>query len=101
MLRQHLDAETLLSDDQWSELEQRILQVYPSFHDKLYSLYQFSETEYRICLLTKIKVSPSNMALLMATSKSSISLNRSRMYRKVFHKAGSPEEWDDFIMSID
>lgn len=101
LLRQHLNAETILPADQWTILEQRILQVYPTFHDKLYSLYQFSETEYRICLLTKIKVSPTNMALLMATSKSSISQNRSRMYRKVFHKAGSPEEWDDFIMSID
>ena len=101
LLRQHLSAETILPADQWTILEQRILQVYPTFHDKLYSLYQFSETEYRICLLTKIKVSPTNMALLMATSKSSISQNRSRMYRKVFHKAGSPEDWDDFIMSID
>lgn len=101
ILRQHLDQGTIPTDTQWQTLEERILQVYPAFHDQLYSLHQFTPTEYRICLLTKIKVSPSNMAQLMATSKSSISQNRSRMYRKVFHATGTPEQWDDFILSLE
>ncbi len=84
----------------WVELEQRLKAVYPGFSSTLRSLHRLSETEYRVCLLIKLKISPNEMALLLNRSQSAISTIRSRLYQKVFGQKGGSKDWDAFILSL-
>jgi predicted transcriptional regulator len=51
-------------------------------------------------MLIKMEVSPSNIADLMAISKSAVSQNRLRMQQKVFDGEGTAKDWDKFVLSL-
>lgn len=84
----------------WELIEKRILANYPDFRSDLYSHYSLSENEYRICLLVKMEVTPSNMAKLLAMGNSSISQSRLRMQHKVFNGHGTARDWDAYVLSL-
>lgn len=100
LLTTHIYNNKVLKTADWQQIEERLLASFPAFRDRLYSLYNLSETEYRICMLIKLEVSPSNMAKLMATGNSTISQSRLRMQQKVFNGEGTAKDWDKFILSI-
>ncbi|MDE7118651.1 MAG: hypothetical protein K2O61_08455 [Bacteroidaceae bacterium] len=100
LLATHLHNSKVLKTSDWKTIETHLLKVFPTFKDQLYSLYNFSETEYHICLLIKTEVSPSNMSKLMATGHSAISQSRLRMQQKVFNGEGTAKDWDKFILSL-
>ncbi|MBQ9362175.1 MAG: hypothetical protein IJT97_02010 [Bacteroidaceae bacterium] len=100
LLAERLGANKVLKDGDWKQIEARLLEAFPAFRDSLYSLYSFSDTEYHICMLTKLEVPPSNMAKLMATATSTISQSRLRMQQKVFGGQGTAKDWDKYILSL-
>lgn len=100
LIETHLAHNKALKPNDWKQIEARLLEAFPTFRDHLYSLYNLSETEYHICLLIKLEVSPSNMAKLMATGSSTISQSRLRMQQKVFNGEGTAKDWDKFILSL-
>ena len=67
---------------------------------RLYSLFNLSVTEYRICLLLKQELAPSKIAILMAMGVSSVSQCRLRMQQKAFDGEGSAKDWDRFVLSL-
>ncbi len=89
-----------LKDEDFEELEQRIKPVYPNFTSRLRHLCHMSAHEFRVCLLLKINVPPSQIAMVLCKEVSSISSTRSRLYNKVFGKKGSSKEWDNFIATL-
>lgn len=100
LITSHLKTNKVLKSADWDFIETRLLESFPDFKDKLYSLYNLSETEYHICLLIKAETAPSNMAKLMATGNSTISQSRLRMQQKVFKGMGTAKDWDNFILSL-
>ena len=100
LLKERLGANKVLKDGDWKLIETRLLETFPTFRDSLYSLYSLSDTEYHICMLIKLEVSPSNMAKLMATATSTISQSRLRMQQKVFGGQGTAKDWDKYILSL-
>ena len=100
MLTTHLYNNKVLKTADWKLIEERLLRTFPTFRDSLYSLYSLSETEYHICMLIKLEVSPSNMAKLMATGTSTISQSRLRMQQKVFNGQGTAKDWDNYVLSL-
>lgn len=88
------------SKENWDFIEEHVLRVFPSFRTQLYSHYDFSESEYHICLLIKVGVTPSNSARLMAMGNSSVTQSRLRMQQKVFGGHGSAKDWDAFVNSL-
>ncbi len=100
LLTTHIYNNKVLKESEWKKLETGILKAYPTFREKLFSLYSLSETEYRICLLIKMEVAPSNIAKLMALGNSAVSQNRLRMQQKVFDGEGTAKDWDQFILSL-
>lgn len=89
-----------ISPEDWQALQDIIDNTYKNFTSRLYSIYTFSEIEFRICFLIKINISVSGIALLTGRSKSAIVSARKRMYAKVFQQPGTTEEWDTFIQSL-
>lgn len=61
---------------------------------------KLSEKEYRICLLVKLRFSPSTISHFIGTSLSDISLSRQRMLAKLCGKAGKAKEFDEYIHNI-
>lgn len=61
---------------------------------------KLSEKEYRICLLIKLRFSPSVISHFVGTSLSDISLSRQRMLVKLCGKVGKAKEFDEYIHNI-
>ena len=99
-IKQSLNEGRSLSENDWTELAETVDNVYNGFSEKLYSLYNMSNQDYRVSLLIKVRIQPKDIATLTAHSKESIASTRSRLYQKVFGKKGSTRDWDDFILSI-
>ena len=100
LLQSRIKADKALRLSDWQTLEDHLLKSFPDFRTQLYAHYELSETEYRICLLIKMNVSPSNMARLLAMGNSSISQSRLRMQQKVFNGSGTAKDWDNYIQSL-
>lgn len=99
-LQRRIATGEILKDDDWNIIESQIKKVYPGFSSQLRNLYAMSELEYQVCLLIKLRVAPSDMAVVLARDASTISTVRSRLYKKVFSQKGGAREWDEFILSI-
>lgn len=89
-----------LDDTQWNSLKKLINDVYPNFDSNLKSFLDVTPQEYRVCLLLKIGITPTNIAKFMCLTKEAITASRRRMYYKAFHKKGTPAEWDRIIASL-
>ena len=100
LLTTHIYNNKVLKDADWKKIEAGLLKAYPKFKEKLFALYPISDTEYRICMLIKMEVSPSNISKLMACSNSAVTQNRLRMQQKVFDGEGAAKDWDNFILSL-
>ena len=99
-LQRRIASGQRLKDEDWQDIENHIRKVYPGFISQLRGLYVMSELEYQVCLLIKLRISPSDIASVMARDVSTISTVRSRLYKKVFGQKGGAKEWDEFILSI-
>jgi len=100
ILQERIKADKALKQTDWQLVESRLLATFPTFRSSLFAHYELSETEYRICMLIKMNVSPSNMARLLAMGNSSISQARLRMQQKVFDGNGTAKDWDNYIQSL-
>ena len=100
LLTTHIYKNKVLKETDWKQMEERLLEAFPSFRERLFALYPLSDTEYRICMLIKMEVSPSNIAKLMALGTSAVSQNRLRMQQKVIDGKGTAKDWDKFILSL-
>lgn len=100
LLAEHIKSDKVLKPSEWQMIEARLLQSFPDFKDNLYSLYTLSGTEYHVCMLIKLQVSPTNMAHIMAMSNSSVSQCRLRMQQKVFGGNGTAKDWDNYVLSL-
>ncbi len=89
-----------MNDKIWKELEEVVEQAYNGFLKRVEDLCPLNWQERNLCLLLKAGFTPSNIAILTAHSKQSISSTRSRLYERSFLEKGTPSQWDEFILSI-
>ena len=89
-----------MNDEIWKELEEVVEQAYNGFLKRIEDLCPLNWQERNLCLLLKAGFTPSNIAILTAHSKQSISSTRSRLYERTFLEKGTSSQWDEFIQSI-
>lgn len=99
-LRKKIEAGNNFAPVDWETLEKELRVVYPDFSTALYQMYNLSTIEYRVCLLTKVRANPTEIAGVMKRTPSSISSIRGRLYHKVFGGDGGAKEWDEYILSL-
>lgn len=99
-LQRRIATGDILKEDDWHNIESQIKKVYPGFRSQLRNLQAMSELEYQVCMLIKLRIAPSDMAVVLARDASTISTVRSRLYKKVFDRKGGARKWDEFILSI-
>lgn len=100
VLQRRIATGQRLRDEEWDGIENQLMKVYPGFGSQLRGLHAMSELEYRVCLLIKLRIAPSDIAAVLSRDVSTISTVRSRLYKKVFGQKGGAREWDEFILSI-
>lgn len=59
-----------------------------------------NEYEYQVCMLIRTGFTPSDICILMNTSKSSIANVRKKLYKKLTGRNGSSKDFDAYINSL-
>ncbi len=96
----HIRQSKLIKEDEWEQIERDVNDAYPFFNDRLLDLGQLNETERRVCLLLKMEVSSTDIAMLIGRTPAAITLARKRLYMKCFGQKGSAAEWDEYVKSL-
>lgn len=100
-LLQSIDKEQYsMTEEYWHELGKLVNTVYEGYDKNLQAFLNVTSQEYKICLLIKIGISPTQIAHFMYLTKEAISASRRRMYQKAFKKKGSPSDWDKIVLSL-
>ena len=86
-----------LTDEEWQALATDIDKVYDNFTTRLLALTPLNDTEKQICYLLKLNLRPTQIATMLCLSETAISMNRNRLYKKIFHEKGSSKLFDEFI----
>ncbi len=90
-----------VSSPLWGELEEGITLVSPDFRSAIHLLLgNPSVNDYHIALLIKADFTPTEIALLLARSKGTISSNRQRMCERIFKRKISNTLFDRIIRTI-
>ena len=84
----------------WEILRIKIDHCYKDFTARLRAIYPVSDIEMKICLLLKIGIGVTGIALLTGRTKSTIVSARKKLYEKTHGEVGKPEQWDSFILSL-
>lgn len=87
-------------DKDWQELESLLNAEYSHFCDRLKVLHDLSLKKYHACLLIKVGIDPTQIAVLLNTSKQNVTSIRSRLFMEVFGRKGCAKDWDDYIKSL-
>ena len=89
------------TDEDWRLLESAIEDVYPGFKNRLLSLFPFSDTQIKACLMIKVYMPNVKMAHILNRSEGAISVMRKRMYKSVFNSpTAEAPQWDSVIRSL-
>ena len=102
-LKNKAKSNKIPTGQEWAELQSLVIQLYPSFIEKLrQDIPSISEIELHVCMLVKMKFSPSAISVLTSHEKSSISNIRRRIYSKVHQDCQdvSTKMADEWIMGL-
>lgn len=94
-----LHPKEIMRENDWIELEETIEQLIPSFIPLLKN--RLNVIDYRICLLVKLEISTSSIAILLGLSSSAISKYRKVMLEKLCGRSGKPKDFDEYIRQIE
>ena len=85
----------------WKELRVLINDEVPTFYKSLnVEPHILSDFEYDVCMLIKVKISPTNIARLKQCAPSYITQVRKGIYRKLFQVEGRAEDLDAYINQL-
>ena len=82
------------------ELTDLFNREFPQFYSMLNEKKRISHIEYLVCMLTRLKFSPSEISNILSKTPSSVSLLRKRLYKKLTGLDGAGNDLDDFLFSI-
>lgn len=87
-----------MEKEDWIELEETVGKLIPYFSQILKK--QLNTNEYRICLLIRLKFSPTIIGNIVGLSNSGVTLARKRMLEKICGKKGKAKDFDNYILSF-
>ena len=100
-LRRNADNGSLLTDDNWSQIEQMVTSILPEFHQFISSRkMMLNKNEYRTCLLTRLQITPLCIANLIGVSASYVSLMSKTILQKVFSSDGNNKDLYNKLKSL-
>lgn len=89
-----------LSEQDWDVIEDTFKCLLPDYLINLRSFHNYTEPEWRLCLLSKMELKAEAIGTLICLSQSAIYNKSRRLYKKIFGHECSQQEWDKFIKSL-
>lgn len=99
MVREHLSAALPMRDEDWTQVQGALAELCPDFYATLMT-WRISIQELHICLLMKMELQQSEIAVLTSRTDEAISSAKRRLCRKVLGIDGSAGQWNRFIASL-
>jgi len=99
----YLETHTIESpqSEDWESLENVFDSLFPSFRETLESGHSsINSKEFRLCMLIRLHFPSGVIANLINTTKSNVSMMRSRLLYKIYGIEGTAREFDERIRTI-
>lgn len=89
-MHQHAYKLAVPSDAEWKDLQGVVEKSLPEFYAKLAAYEaQFTDQEWKVCLLVKLNFIPSELTVLLNLSKQRVTNIRTHLNQKLFGESGS------------
>lgn len=89
-----------LSKEDWDCLDREVNKHFANFKERISEVCKIDDHVYKVCLLLKINMPPSGIALFTNKSDNAISSTRKRLCNRAFGGTNAPKDWDAFIRSL-
>jgi len=88
------------SKKEWEELMALVSLKCPQFCRFLQVEHNLSDVEYRVCLLTRWGFKAAETADLVEISRTSVSIIRKRLLKKIFKEEGNAKKFDELLKAF-
>lgn len=84
----------------WNKVYAAMEKEHPLFKDRLYHMANITDREYQICILVKLGFRNNDIATIVCRSESSVSMERTKLYRKLLLTDGTAKDFNSFIAAL-
>jgi len=85
---------------EWEQLFEMVNKEIPGLKTMAFTHYHPSETEYKICVLTRLHFSLPEIIVLIGVTSADLSKKRRSLLKNIFHIEGKPEKFDQLIRNV-
>lgn len=100
ILKSHVNNGSNMKTDDWTLVEQTLEHTFPGYTERLKTLSGMTEIKYRVCLLTKLQLRNSDIAVLVNRTPSAITRLKERFLNDLGIADTSNISFDSFISSL-
>ena len=86
--------------EEWTSLEAMVDEYLPDFRKKVDPSHSMKDADYRICMLIRLRFSPSEIAVFLDITLQNLYSRRKQLLSNVFHVIGKPQEFDQLIQEL-
>ena len=86
--------------EDWTSLEAMVDEYLPDFRKKVDPSHSMKDADYRICMLIRLRFSPSEIAVFLDISLQNLYSRRKQLLSNVFHVIGKPQEFDQLLQEL-
>lgn len=86
--------------EDWTSLEAMVDEYLPDFRKKVDPSHSMKDADYRICMLIRLRFSPSEIAVFLDITLQNLYSRRKQLLSNVFHVIGKPQEFDQLIQEL-
>ena len=100
-IKKKADRGTILSEDEWQELNKLVIETLPNFYNFISSKkHNLNNNEFKICILRRLDFTPKTIANMLNLSPSSITKIRNNMSKKLFGEEDNSKEFDKMLKQL-
>lgn len=89
-----------ITKEDWATLEAMVDEYLPDFRKKVDPSHSMKDADYRICILIRLRFSPSEIAVFLNITLQNLYSRRKQLLSNVFHVIGKPLEFDQLIQEL-
>ena len=89
-----------ITKEDWTSLEAMVDEYLPDFRKKVDPSHSMKDADYRICMLIRLRFSPSEIAVFLDITLQNLYSRRKQLLSNVFHVTGKPQEFDQLLQEL-
>ena len=89
-----------ITKEDWASLEAMVDEYLPDFRKKVDPGHSMKDADYRICMLIRLRFSPSEIAVFLNITLQNLYSRRKQLLSNVFHVIGKPQEFDQLLQEL-